>query len=215
MNSNAVLSNNEFCFTNDWFESSAKSVWDVLIPQIKPTKILEIGSFEGASACYLIGRCASERLIEIHCVDTWEGGVEHKDRDLDIISVEQRFLHNTQVACKNASYPVELMIHKGFSHLGLTKLLNENRSNYFDFIYIDGSHQAPDVLSDAILSFHLLKVGGVMVFDDYLWAEDMPYGRDPLRCPKPAIDAFHNIFFRKMEIMSAPLYQVYSRKLSN
>ncbi len=215
MNSNVALSNNEFCFTNDWFESSAKGVWDVLIPQIKPTKILEIGSFEGASACYLIGRCASERLIEIHCVDTWEGGVEHKDRDLDIISVEQRFFHNTQVACKNASHPVELMIHKGFSHLGLSKLLNENRSNYFDFIYIDGSHQAPDVLSDAILSFHLLKVGGVMVFDDYLWAEDMSYGRDPLRCPKPAIDAFLNIYFRKMEIMSAPLYQIYARKLSN
>lgn len=215
MDGNVVLIENQFMFTNDWFESSAKGVWDVLVPQVKPRRILEIGSFEGASACYLIDQCAKEYPVEIHCIDTWGGGVEHKDRNLDIKSVEQRFLHNTRVACSRALHPVELMIHKGYSHLGLAKLLSENCSNYFDFIYVDGSHQAPDVLSDAILSFHLLKIGGVIVFDDYLWVEDMPYGRDPLRCPKPAIDAFLNIYFRKVELISAPLYQLYVRKLSN
>ena len=78
-----------------------------------------------------------------------------------------------------------------------------------------GSHQAPDVLSDAVLSFSLLREGGVIAFDDYLWAEDMSYGRDPLRCPKPAIDAFINIYFRKVEVISAPLYQMYIRKTLN
>jgi hypothetical protein len=33
----------------------------------------------------------------------------------------------------------------------------------------DGSHRARDVLEDAVLSWPLLKVGGIMLFDDYLW----------------------------------------------
>lgn len=33
---------------------------------------------------------------------------------------------------------------------------------------MDGSHFADDVLVDALRCFALLKVGGVMIFDDYL-----------------------------------------------
>ena len=44
----------EFQFTNSWFDSVARNVWDQLIPKINPSKILEIGSYEGASTCYLI-----------------------------------------------------------------------------------------------------------------------------------------------------------------
>jgi hypothetical protein len=59
-----------------------------------------------------------------------------------------------------------------------------------------------------------LKVGGVIAFDDYLWAVDLPGGVDPIRCPKPAIDAFTNIYCRKMNIVSAPLVQLYIQKIS-
>jgi predicted O-methyltransferase YrrM len=65
-----------------------------------------------------------------------------------------------------------------------SKLIAEGRQGYFDFIYVDGSHQAPDVLCDALLSFRLLKNNGVIAFDDYLWQEQLPYGTDPIRCPK-------------------------------
>jgi hypothetical protein len=34
-------------FTNNWFENTAKGVWDSLIPQINPHRILEVGSYEG------------------------------------------------------------------------------------------------------------------------------------------------------------------------
>jgi len=45
-------------FTNDWFQTKAKPVWDEIMPQILPKRILEIGSYEGASACYLIDTVA-------------------------------------------------------------------------------------------------------------------------------------------------------------
>ena len=200
-------------FTNTWFDNTAKPVWDGLIPRIDPHKVLEVGSFEGASALYLIDALAKSHPLELHCVDTWDGGVEHADVNMN--SVEARFSHNTRWAMASAAHPVDLRIHKGFSDLGLARLLTELGPEYFDFVYIDGSHQAPDVLCDAVLGFKLLKVGGVMAFDDYLWSENLPTGRDLLRCPKPAVDAFVNLNFRKLNVLSAPLYQLYIQKIAS
>jgi hypothetical protein len=202
-------------FTNTWFSSVAKPIWDQLIPKIAPSRILEIGAYEGASTCYLIDSLSKEKGIEIHCVDTWEGGVEHKQR-IDHVTemslVEQRFHHNTSLSLALATHPSNLVCHKGLSDIQLAKLLADGKGSYFDFIYVDGSHEAPDVLLDAILSFKLLRLGGFLAFDDYLWAEPLPYGTDPIRCPKPAIDAFTNLFCRKIQIISAPLYQIYMQK---
>ncbi len=68
-------------------------MWDSLIPQINPTRILEIGSYEGASTCYLIEKLATSKQIELHCVDTWEGGIEHKKgggSEVNMSDVEKR-----------------------------------------------------------------------------------------------------------------------------
>lgn len=126
--------------------------------------------------------------------------------------IERRFLDNTKIACDSAPYPVNLVAHKGPSNICLAKILNQNFLNYFDLIYIDGSHEAPDVLSDATLSFPLLKVGGVMIFDDYLWRSARG---GPLHSPKLAVDAFLNIYFHKMRIMWSPNSQVCAKKISD
>jgi len=200
-------------FTNNWFEVAAKGVWDLLIPQINPTRVLEIGSYEGASTCYLIEKLAISKEIELHCVDTWEGGIEHKG--VSMSEVEERFYRNTKIAVSKVENPVKLITHKGLSDKSLSKLITEGKQGYFDFIYVDGSHQAPDVLCDALLSFRLLKNNGVIAFDDYLWQEQLPYGTDPIRSPKTAIDAFTNIYCRKIRVISAPLYQLYVQKISD
>jgi predicted O-methyltransferase YrrM len=211
----------EYNFSNSWFQSSARVAWDALLPEVMPKRILEIGSYEGASTCYLIQNCGKQSAIEVHCVDSWEGGEEHKASGTDMQSVEARFKHNTQLAIQSVAGKVELVAHKGLSSIRLADILSQKKANYFDFIYVDGSHQAPDVLLDAVLSFQLLKVGGTMIFDDYLWGA----GSDPLHCPKPAIDAFMNIYYQKMKVLSVgidggvarylPLYQLYTRKLAN
>ena len=205
----------EYQYTNDWFQTGAKGVWDALVPKIDPTRILEIGSYEGASTCYLIEKLAAHKKIEIQCVDTWEGGIEHKQSQKDMSAVEKRYKQNIETALKRVDHRATIIQHKGYSDAILPKLLAEGKQGYFDFIYVDGSHQAPDVLCDAVLSFKLLKKNGVVVFDDYLWQENLPYGTDPLRCPKLAIDAFTNIYSRKMRIISAPLYQLYVQKISD
>jgi len=205
-------------FTNTWFQTAAKPTWDQLIPNLSPTKILEVGSYEGASTCYLIDNLANTKNLEVHCVDSWEGGIEHKQGGsamADMSQVESRFLNNTKISISNSVHEVNLFLHKGYSDRQLSKIYTEKGEGYFDFIYIDGSHQAPDVLCDAILGFKLLKKNGLIVFDDYLWQEQLSYGVDPLRSPKIAIDFFTNIFCRQLRIIQAPLYQLYVQKISD
>lgn len=197
-----------YLFTNSWFLQTAKSSWDILIPSIKPKKILEVGSYEGASTCYLIDLLASESEdLEIHAIDTWEGGHDHNG--IDMTSVKDKFDNNTKLAI--GSKKVDLKIHKGTSDIELSRLLSTGFKNYFDFIYIDGSHQTEDVLTDAVLGFKLLKPQGVMAFDDYLWREISDRGFVE-NAPKLAIDAFININFSKLEIICALNSQVYISK---
>lgn len=202
----------EYQFTNQWFDNTAKASWDVIIPSIKPQKILEVGSYEGRSICYLIEKLGNEHDLEIHAIDTWLGGGDHKHFPTDHMpKVEERFNLNADRAIKSVSKKVDLRIHKGFSDIELSKLLSTGFKNYFDFIYIDGSHQTEDVLLDAVLSFQLLKPGGVMAFDDYLWSEITQDGF-LVGAPKIAIDAFININYLKLNIICAPNSQMYVSK---
>ena len=52
---------------------------------------------------------------------------------------------------------------KNDSVTSMRKLLKDNV--HFDFIYIDGSHNGEDILSDAIEAFKILKVNGLMFFE--------------------------------------------------
>jgi len=206
---------NQYEFTTEWFATSGKPTWDQLIPQLNPTTILEIGSYEGASACYLIDNLSKDKSIEIHCVDPWDTSRGSAARTTEKwSSVEKRFDKNMELSISKAKHKPKFIKHKGFSDELLAGLIKDGKMKYFDFIYIDGSHQAPAVLCDAILGFLLLKVGGIMVFDDYLWSEQLPSGYDPVRTPKMAIDAFTTIYCRQVSILPAPLYQLYIQKMA-
>jgi len=202
-------------FTNNWFETTAKNIWQQLIPKIKPQKVLEIGSYEGASAAFLIEKNDWCEEIVLWCIDTWDGGIEHRDASIDMTAVEKRFDHNIALAEERAQNKALIYKAKGFSDTELSKLIAGGHAGTFDFVYVDGSHQAPDVLTDAVLAFKLCKLGSIIAFDDYLWAEELEYGRDPIRCPKFAVDAFTNIFFRKVQILNVPLSQLWVRKIAD
>jgi hypothetical protein len=85
---------------------------------------------------------------------------------------------------------------KGYSQAVLRGLPLEA----FDIIYVDGSHAKADVLKAAVLSWRLLKPGGLLIFDDYhmaRYAVDYSTGqerKDEFWCPKMAIDPFVQCF---------------------
>ena len=79
---------------------------------------------------------------------------------------------------------------------------------FYDFVYIDGSHLASDVLEDAVLSWALVKIGGMIIFDDY----DFIFADNPLQNPKVAIDAFVAAFSGKIKLIHKS-HQILLQKL--
>jgi hypothetical protein len=60
------------------------------------------------------------------------------------------------------------------------------------------------------LSFRLLKVGGIMIFDDYGWGNH----RGTLLHPKPGIDAFLDVYADQLVVLRKE-YQVAIKKLES
>jgi predicted O-methyltransferase YrrM len=198
-------------FTSDWF-SGREGVWLSIVEAVRPARILEIGSYEGRSTCFLIEECGRRFPTEIVCVDTWEGGVEHDPAAMQ--SIEKRF--DSNVAWAQSLITEKVTVRKVKSDSKNALLTLAAKGERFDLIYVDGSHQAPDVLFDAVLSFELLRVHGVIIFDDYLWSMEAPGQQDLLNMPKPAIDAFTSMYQRKLNIMKGvPLYQMIVEKLAD
>ena len=154
------------------------------------------------SSLFILSTLPKATLIS---VDTWEGADEHQGSST-LQTIEDNFDKNIEI------YRDRSTKFKGTSFNFFNEYVVKDS---FDLVYIDGSHHTDDVIIDAVKGFELLNVGGIMIFDDYLWAEHTVATRNILECPKPAIDAFMNIFFRKMSIISAPLYQIYAQKISD
>ena len=166
-------------FANTWFDGSIE-LWVELLSPLKalgrPVEMLEVGSWEGRSTLFLLGYFPEGKLT---AVDTWEGGAEHKHlADLD--ALERRFDHNL------SAFQDRLVKRKGLSSVVLSGLASREKE-CFDLIFIDGSHFADDVMVDAVMAWQLLRSGGILVFDDYLWRNER-YGWK--RNPAQAINLF-------------------------
>jgi len=122
---------------------------------------------------------------------------------LDLDNLLDRFLINTEPYGKKVKLfkgrSQEILRYGGF----IPPLLQP-----YDFVYIDGSHKAVDVLEDAVLSFRLLKVGGLMMFDDYAWQGGGPTEFDN---PKRGVDAFYYAYRNQLESVDVFYQAVFQR----
>ena len=191
------MMNKQYQYSQDWFSHNIEGL-KMMMRLLPDNKLfLEVGSYEGRSTCWFLENgLASDGAI--FCYDTWEGSEEHSEEQSQ--DLYQKFNHNIELAKK----PTQSV----YSYMGKSVETIRRQNLEFDFVYIDGSHQAPDVLMDACLTFRMLKKGGIMVFDDYLW-KDVP---GVLHQPKIAIDAFVNIFSEQIETVMIG-YQYGIRKL--
>lgn len=156
--------------------------------------ILEIGSYQGRSAVWLLENILTHPTSRLTCIDTFAGSVEHTIEQKE--SIEDLFDHNTQ------NFQDRLIKIKGKRNEVL-RILNAK----YDMIYIDGDHRSPYVLMDLVLAFPLLKVDGKMICDDY-------GGENTIENPRPAIDAFMYIFQHKISVYT-PGWQLAFTKLSD
>lgn len=189
-------------YYSDWFSGNIP-VWDRIFKESGLVgthflNFLEIGCFEGRATNYLLEKVLTGHGCKIHVVDTFGGSLEETgmgwNSDYDFSKLYDTFVHNTQ------EHSERIVIHRGQSG---KVLRSDFEYNSFDFIYIDGSHTAPDVLQDAVLCHPLLKQGGVLIFDDYGWSD--PNNPDPTNSPAMAIEFFCSVHRHQYK----PIHQGY------
>lgn len=172
----------------DWF-SRRLPVWlDVLAPLLAraerdPLRCLEVGSYEGRSAMWMLDRLIQHPDAALTCVDLCEDPerAARLEMNLRIASAETE----------------RVRLFRGPSRVALPALMHAGDT--FDLAYIDGSHEAPDVLFDAVLSFEMLVPGGILIFDDYLWSPGNLDGG--VHAPQLAIDAFTGVNAERLRVL--------------
>ncbi|KAF5361465.1 hypothetical protein D9758_006182 [Tetrapyrgos nigripes] len=204
-----------FTETQDWCSANI-DLWKTLFPLITTSnpipRVLEIGSWEGRSAVFLLNHLCKDGG-NITCVD-------HFDLFRTPAGQErfEKFSHNLSLTGK----PFRVLKH--FSVPALMKLLeeeieasrvfsdkkSEKRQLGYDWVYIDGSHEADDTLLDGEMAWRLARKGAVFIFDDYHWDKEP---EDSKHHPRRGIDAFLALHAGEYERLTDPShYQVILRK---
>ena len=136
---------------------------------------LEIGVFEGRSVIYI---CERYKDIQVTCVDPYDKyeNIKSTVKKQEMISVYKTFQKNTK------DFKNRINHHK----IDSSSFFKKNEKN-FDFIYIDGSHFFLDVSKDFENSLKILKKGGIIILDDFLWDYYKKIEENPINGIMPII----------------------------
>jgi hypothetical protein len=209
-----IFPDSPYFFTKGWFLLFA-SDWENHLMEIKGKPgihALEIGSYEGFSAIWQIENILTDPAATITCIDIFNEKV-----------IEDRFDRNIEAT--GVAYKVKKL--KGSSE----KMLRDLSWEEYDYVHVDGSHLARWVLSDAVLSWDLVKPGGLIIFDDYHYLPKPPEWYNPTgikffdvylwrrktreKWSKPAIDAFLKIYGPYLDVIFKKYQVVVRKKVEN
>jgi Methyltransferase domain len=187
-----------YTFTQNWFTDKTSS-WAQILKEFKDKphiNYLEIGTFEGRSALWLL-----------------ENILTHPTAKLTIIDAFQENTHRTFISNVNLSGEAnKFKILSGFS----TDKLRELPFDSIDFAYIDGSGKGIVMLSDLVSTWNLLKVDGIIICSRYSLDKGL---REALELqsndpgPYEAIDAFLKLYKPYIKILVFQENQVIFRKI--
>ncbi|TFY60604.1 hypothetical protein EVJ58_g5039 [Rhodofomes roseus] len=191
-----------FTPTQDWFSFNVDA-WKILFPRVQSPhpRVLEIGSWEGRSAVFLATELCGEGG-EVVCIDHFDLMQSAAGRER-----YSKITHNLSLTGKR------FRILDEFSFPALMVLLKEEMdypNPGYDWIYVDGSHEADDTFLDGELVWRLARKGAIVIFDDYHWDKEPA---DSIHHPKRGIDAFMTLHRGEFDVLSSPeQYQVVLQK---
>jgi predicted O-methyltransferase YrrM len=161
-------------FTIDYFTHNIPK-WTIILEYLNKTfgpnlDCLEVGTFEGRSALYLLDHFVGNGNLTVIDKFYFPGATN-------------KYFQNIANHEKNK----QIKTISGESLVELANLYKQEAQ--FDFIYIDAGKTAVENISSLIIAERILKIGGIVVIDDYGW-DKLP---DPRYCPKLGIDKFTEI----------------------
>jgi len=197
---------NMYNWTND-LPKGSKVIFDNILNEIKDStyNVLEIGTFAGTSLIAILNVLKKANGIAIDRWENYEETFEGKNIE-SLIQIKEN--HVEQIFDENvekSNMKNRIQKIKGDSAEVLVELIKTNQR--FDFIYIDGSHECPDVFLDCVLSWKLLNKNGVMVMDDYLYKKD----QNDWNIPYHGINQFMKKYKDKYVILNQG-YRVFLKK---
>jgi len=181
-----------YIFLQDYFSSNIPNWTEWFAKHIiaSPIEALEIGAWQGGSTTWLLDKIISRRGGRLTSIDTFEGSSEHMGWiSNQSMKIEEIFDHNVK-ATGHGALNRKLV---GRSQEVMRQLNGEQ----FDFIYIDGAHEARYVIEDAVLAFGLIKPGGFILFDDY----DFRFPTRPQQDTRVAIDGFTGMYADEVSVV--------------
>jgi predicted O-methyltransferase YrrM len=178
----------------NWFSYTGEYNFEEFLSEYKDKpnlNYLQLGVFTGDTSNWLMKNVLTNETSHLTDVDTWLGSAAEEVHSLyDFEDVYQLYLSRME-----RFYP--RVNHKRDNTFNFLNAEN-NKRNTYDFIYIDADHVASSVLSDAELSWPLLKLGGILAFDDYTWGKEL----EAKLIPKTAIDLFVNKYKNEIETIA-------------
>ncbi|MDP1608682.1 MAG: class I SAM-dependent methyltransferase [Chlamydiales bacterium] len=138
----------------------------------------EIGVWQGVFAYHTL---LQRQPSQLYLIDPWIGGTE-SDPDRGHLASEAQRARDQM--CENvqqifAPYPnVRIMRMKS------EEAVSSFPDQFFDYVYIDGDHSYDGVMRDLVNYLPKVKVGGLLIGDDYGWGQVSVAVQDFLRAHK-------------------------------
>lgn len=184
---------NKYSFTEDWFTPNIP-IWSYVLKKLarkKNIRALEVGTYQGRSALWLLENILTDESSTMVCIDIYPK---------EFAEAQQIFEENLKIG--KFENRVELIVKNSL------EILPQLESQRFDLIYLDGHHEGEFIFKESELCWPILKTGGVLIFDDYLWPEIHHVGQSP----KDGIDRFLKLRASSIEILHQN-YQVIVKKI--
>jgi len=152
-------------YSNKSFDLQIPGLLQVLDPMLKADRkvnVLVIGGYEGRSTVWLSNQLLNHNDSQLHTVSSFRGTFEQKEGYWPDVNLEDVFRFNTYFS----KYYFKLNVIPTDDVTPVLLGATTDPDIKFDVIYVDGEHDFNNVLSDAVLSYNLLKDDGLIIFDD-------------------------------------------------
>jgi len=188
----------QYTFTTNWFTHKIP-LWTRILKEFKgkpDVTYLEIGTFEGRSALWLLENILTNPSSKLIIIDAFEE------------NTYKTFTSNINLSGEANKFK----ILSGFS----TDKIKELPLNSIDLSYIDGSGKGIVMLSDLVNTWNLLKVDGIIICSRYALDARL---REALELrpndpgPYEAIDAFLKLYKPYIKVLAFEENVVIFRKI--
>lgn len=193
------VDNSNYIYTQNWFHNS--EIKNNLLKYVNVNsinKILEIGTFEGAAACFFSDYLLNNNNSYLDCVDPFyiSGSVEN---------ITTKFIDNNTINTFKSNIKKSKNSNKVKLYQETSDEFFEKNKKLYNIIYIDGCHEYEFIIRDMVNSFNCLEINGIM------WMDDYGGGNYPNYCKIP-MDKFLNEYNGKYLIIHKG-YQLALKKI--